>query len=514
VDNTRIRVLLIEDDEDDYILVRKLLSQITMVHYDLQWAPTYGAALEAIDRGPHDVYLLDYRLGERTGLEFLHEINAKGSAIPVVFLTGHADYGLDIEAMRAGASDYLVKGQINSDLLERSIRYAIERKRLEEQLRRVQKLEALGTLAGGIAHDFNNILAGIIGFTEMVLEDIEPDGPEHTRLRLVLKGANRGRDLVKQILAFSRKAKQDHKPLILSQTVEEGLKLLRPAIPSTIEIRSTSTTNDDQVLADASQMHQVLMNLCSNAAHAMRDKGGVLSIRISEAGFAEGDARPVPEMTPGDYVALEVGDTGSGMAPETLERIFDPFFTTKKPGEGTGLGLSVVHGILASHGGHITVESEPAKGTIFHVYLPKIAEHVLAAGGEAHSVTGGNERILLVDDEDLLVEMNKQKLARLGYEIVATTSSVDALAMFRKEPHTFDLVITDQTMPNLTGLDLAAELIKVRATIPIILCSGHSETVSPERAQETGIKAFLAKPLGKRDMAEAIRRVLDAKTEE
>jgi two-component system cell cycle sensor histidine kinase/response regulator CckA len=514
MENTRIRVLLIEDDEDDYVLVRKLLSQITMVHYDLQWAPTYRAALEAIDRGPHDVYLLDYRLGERTGLEFLHEINAKGSVIPVVFLTGHADYGLDIEAMRAGASDYLVKGQISPGLLERSIRYAIERKRLEEQLRRVQKLEALGTLAGGIAHDFNNILAGIIGFTEMVLDDIDPDSPEHRRLGLVLKGANRGRDLVKQILAFSRKTKQEHKSLTLSHTVEEGLTLLRPAIPSTIEIRSTSTVTDDQIFADPSQIHQVLMNLCSNAAHAMRDKGGVLSIRILEAGFAEGNAKPVSEMTPGEYVVLEVGDTGSGMAPETLERIFDPFFTTKKPGEGTGLGLSVVHGIIASHGGYITVESEPAKGTTFHVYLPKITEQALIEDGEAHAMTGGKERILLVDDEDLLVELNKQKLSRLGYEMVATTSSMEALAMFRKEPHTFDLVIADQTMPNLTGLDLAAELLKVRATIPIILCSGYGETALQERAQETGIKAFLTKPLGKRDMAEAIRRVLDTKKEE
>lgn len=383
-----------------------------------------------------------------------------------------------------------------------------ERLRLEEQLRQAQKMEAIGTLAGGIAHDFNNVLAGIMGFTEMVMEDLPPDGPEHRRLKLALKGANRGRDLVKQILAFSRQTGHDRKSLVLSQIIEEALRLLRPALPSTIEIVWKSLTNDDEILADPVHMHQILMNLCTNAAHAMRQEGGVLDISLSKIVIAEGDRGPVPEMVPGEYLELEVRDTGSGMTPQTLKRIFDPFFSTKK-GEGTGLGLSVVHGIVKSYDGYIIVESEPGKGSTFRVHLPKSRDLVRAEPERTASFTGGNERILLVDDEDILVELSKQRLTRFGYRVEATTGSMDALAIFRKDPHGFDLVITDHTMPGMTGMDLAAELLKIRATIPIILCTGYSETVSQERASQIGIKGFLMKPVGKDELAQAIRRALD-----
>lgn len=247
-----------------------------------------------------------------------------------------------------------------------------ERKQAEAQLRQRQKLEALGTLAGGIAHDFNNVLEGIIGFTEMVLESLSPGSRQRKRLELALKGAHRGRDLAKQILTFSRKGEQDKKPLALNQSIEEALKLLRPALPSTIEIKSKCLTKDDRVLADPVQIHQILMNLCTNAAHAMREKGGVLDIRISETVVAGGGPAPLPEMIPGEYIVLEVSDTGCGMEPETVERIFDPFFTTKETGEGTGLGLSVVHGIVEGHGGYVAVESERGQGSRFLVYLPKL----------------------------------------------------------------------------------------------------------------------------------------------
>jgi PAS domain S-box-containing protein len=400
-----------------------------------------------------------------------------------------------------------------SEAYETLQREVDEHKKTAEHLVRVQKLEALGTLAGGIAHDFNNILAGIIGFTEMVLEDINPDGPEYKRLGLALKGANRGRDLVKQILTFSRQTTQDRKPLAFKQVVEEGLKLLQPTLPSTIEIISTSSVDNDTVLADSVQMHQILMNLCMNAAHAMREKGGILNISISEASLSESNPAPVPAMRPGKYVELKVSDTGCGMEPEVLERIFDPFFTTKQQGEGTGLGLSVAHGIIKSHGGYVTVESEPGKGTVFHIYLPNIEKQKRPEDGDQLTVIRGKEHILFVDDEDILIELNKQRLSRLGYEVVATTSSTDALDLFRKEPDKFDLVITDYTMPNLTGMDLAVELLKIRATIPIILCTGHSETVSPEQAKKSGIKAFLMKPLAKQELATAIRRVLDVRSD-
>jgi PAS domain S-box-containing protein len=388
-----------------------------------------------------------------------------------------------------------------------------ERRKMESELIRAQKLEALGTLAGGIAHDFNNILAGIIGFTEMVLEDMDFSLPEHRRLELVLKGAHRGRDLVQQILAFSRRTEIDRKPLALSHTVQEALKLLRPTLPSTIEITSKCLTTDDQILADPGQIHQVLMNFCTNAAHAMLAKGGLLEITISDTMVAEG-AMPVPEMAAGEYVVLEVSDTGCGMTPEIIDRIFDPFFTTKKQGEGTGLGLSVVHGIVENHGGYLAVESAPGKGSSFYVYLPKSRDDMLSKNDDDLPIAEGKERILLVDDEDILVELNKQRLGRLGYDVVATTSSAEALDAFRREPDMFDLVITDLTMPGMTGIDLAADLLKIRPTVPIILCTGHSETISPEQARDAGIKAYLLKPSNKSEMAKAIRQVLDTRTEE
>jgi PAS domain S-box-containing protein len=382
--------------------------------------------------------------------------------------------------------------------------------KLEREVRQSQKLEALGTLAGGIAHDFNNVLAAIMGFTEIVIDDLGTNSLERRRLELVLKGAQRGRDLVKQILAFSRQGDQEREPLVLAQIVEEVLKLLKPAFPSTIEVISKNPADDYRVFANLVQMHQVIMNLCTNAAHAMEEKGGILEISILGTVVADGSPGPVPEMIPGEYVVLEVSDTGYGMSPETLDRIFDPFFTTKK--EGTGLGLSVSHGIVKGHGGYITVESEQGKGSTFRVYLPWVKRAAAVQGKEAPPLAGGKEHILIVDDEDMLVELNQQRLLKLGYDVVGTTSSTDALRIFRKEPEKFHLVITDQTMPHITGIDLAVELLKIRADIPIILCTGQNDAILPETAREVGIEGFLMKPVVNRDLAQTVRRVLDAKS--
>ena len=387
-----------------------------------------------------------------------------------------------------------------------------EQRALERQIYVAQKMEALGTLAGGIAHDFNNILAGVIGFTEMVLEDATPGSPAHKRLELALKGAHRGNDLVKQILAFSRRTIPVRKPLVFKQAVEEALNFLRPALPSTIEIISMDVADDAIVLADPGQMQQVLTNLCTNAAHAMNEKGGILEIVVSVETFAEEMHTIFHNMKPGEYVVLKVRDTGCGIEPQILDQIFDPFFTTKAPGEGTGLGLSVIHGIVEKHDGSVTVESKPGEGTTFKVYLPRIRKHEHRGAGEATLVVGGKERILIVDDEDMLVELNKQRLSRLGYEVVPTTSSTDALERFRKEPGRFDLVITDLTMPVLNGMDLATELLKIRATIPIILSTGQSEMISPKQAKRSGIKGLLMKPITKQELAATIRRVLDTTT--
>ncbi len=397
---------------------------------------------------------------------------------------------------------------------DRLTKETAEREQAEQQLRRGQKLEALGTLAGGIAHDFNNVLTGVIGFAEMVLERLTPGSKEHRRLELALKGAYRGRDLVKQILAFSRKGEQERKPLALARTVDEALALLRPALPSTIEIVWRSPAEGCRILADPVQMQQVLMNLCTNAAHAMREEGGVLEIAVSEVLVTPEGPPPFAEMEPGEYVVLEVGDTGCGMDPDTLEQIFDPFFTTKREGEGTGLGLSVTYGIVKTHGGHIAVESEPGKGSRFHVYLPGLSETGDKEDTRAPSSTGGNERILLVDDEDILVELNGERLRDLGYDVVATTASIEALRIFQEEPDRFDLILVDQTMPNLTGMDLAARLLERRPDIPIILCTGHGDRISLEALREAGIRDLLLKPFNKQELAGAIRRVLDTKVNE
>ncbi|MBP7529351.1 MAG: response regulator [Syntrophorhabdaceae bacterium] len=379
-----------------------------------------------------------------------------------------------------------------------------ERARAEAQLRQSQKMEAIGTLAGGIAHDFNNILAGIIGFTEMVLEDVPPESPIRRNLEYILKGGLRGRDLVKQILAFTRQNEQERRPVALGQLIGETLKLIRPVVPSTIDIRKNIDSVEDTVMADPVQIEQVIMNLCTNAAHAMRDTGGLLEVGLADGHFFR--ETPIPSsMKPGTYVRLSVSDTGNGMEPDILERVFDPFFTTKGPGEGTGLGLSVVHGIAKSHGGHVTAHSEPGRGSTFHVYLPKI-ESVVAGDAGGHAATlGGSECILLVDDEETIVEMNSQRLSSLGYKVVAIMNSVDALKAFEAEPGKFDLLITDYTMPHMTGMDLATAVLKIKPDFPVILSSGLDE----EMVKEAGVKAFLSKTAGKRELASLIRRVLE-----
>ncbi|OPY80406.1 MAG: Blue-light-activated protein [Syntrophorhabdus sp. PtaU1.Bin153] len=383
-----------------------------------------------------------------------------------------------------------------------------EQVRLEQQVRHGQKMEAIGTLAGGIAHDFNNIIAGIIGFIEMVLEDTPLDGPPHRKLELALKGAYRGRDLVKQILTFSRKTEPEKKPTRLGPVVGEVMPMLRASIPSTIEIRQHIQAGSDLVLADRTQIHQVLMNLCSNAAHAMANGGGVLEVQVASVDLGTDAEIKHPDLGSGKYIRLTVNDTGCGMEAHVLDRAFEPFFTTKGPGKGTGMGLSVVHGIVRSHGGAISVKSKPGQGSAFHVFLPIVEGDLATETDELKYLPRGRGRILLVDDEDLLVEMYENRLSRLGYKVIAKTSSLEALDVFRAAPERFDLVITDYTMPNMTGIDLSREMRLVRADIPIILCSGLHEPLSHETIREAGIREVLMKPVDKGEFADLVHRVL------
>jgi len=390
--------------------------------------------------------------------------------------------------------------------IERDVTHEAE---LETQLLQAQKMEAIGTLAGGIAHDFNNILAAIMGYAEMALYDV-PEGTQGRRnLEQVLKAGYRGKDLVKQIITFSRRSEQERRPMRVSPIAKETLKLLRASLPATIEIRQNIETQSGMVLADPTQIHQVLMNLCSNAAYAMREKGGVLEIRLSDVDISSDGAVSHLELDPGPYLKLTVNDTGHGMDRATIERIFDPFFTTKKPGEGTGMGLAVVHGIVKSCGGAIVVDSDPGKETTFEVFFPRIEGDSLKEADFAAPMATGNERILFVDDEEDLVDMAQQMLERLGYSVVAKTSSLEALEVFKAQPDQFALVITDQTMPHMTGADLAKELMRIRPDIPIILCTGFSEVISAEEAKTLGIREFVMKPFATREIAEITRHVLD-----
>ncbi len=382
-------------------------------------------------------------------------------------------------------------------------------KKLQEQLTQALKMEAIGTLAGGIAHDFNNILFPMFGYLEMMLEDVPKDNPLRGHLVEVFNGAKRARDLIKQILTFSRQSDHERKPLETQRVIREALKLIKSSLPTTIEIRKDIQKDCGLVLAESTQIHQILMNLCTNAYHAMEATGGKLTITLKEVELAAEDLKD-PAMIPGLYVCLTVADTGPGMEQSIIDRIFDPYFTTKEEGKGSGLGLAVIHGIVKNHGGYISVYSEPGRGAEFKVYLPVIKKQKETAKVETDTpIQKGTERILLVDDQGIIVDIERQMLERLGYHITARTSSIEALEAFRANPDKFDLVITDMTMPNMTGDKLAGEMIKIRPHIPIILCTGFSEMISKEGAESLGLKGFLMKPVVLKELSSVIRKVLD-----
>ena len=387
-----------------------------------------------------------------------------------------------------------------------------EEMNLENQLRQAHKMEAIGTLAGGIAHDFNNILAAIIGFTEMTIDEAMKGTRLKRSMQQVLKAGMRGRDLVKQILAFSRKTQGEPKPLSLTPLIRETVKLLRASLPSTIQIVLDIGTESETILASPSEMQQVLMNLGTNAAHAMREHGGILKIGLADAQFSPADALPERDMAPGAYVELTVTDTGTGMEAGVKEKIFEPFFTTKGQGQGTGLGLSVVYGIVKGLKGGITVSTEPGKGSVFSLFFPKAQGDVVPQEESAGPIPGGAARILVVDDEVALVEMAQGMLEPLGYTVIGTTDSGQALEMFCDHPDRFDVVIVDQTMPRMTGMVLAGKLLDVRPDTPIILVTGYSETISPAKAKALGVK-LLMKPFNRREIAQAIRSMLEQKKE-
>ena len=380
---------------------------------------------------------------------------------------------------------------------------------LKKQLQQAQKMEAIGTLAGGIAHDFNNILAGIVGYVELA----QMDAPDNTsvlqKLDKVLLASFRAKDLINQILTFSRQNELELKPIQISRVIREVLKLLQATLPSTIEIHQNIGSESFHILADPSQIHQLLLNLCTNAAHAMEASGGTLEVSTRSLLLDDENIDEFPELIPGCYLEMTVTDTGHGMDRNTLDRLFDPFFTTKESNKGTGMGLAVVHGIVKRHKGAIRVLSEPNKGSEFRVVLPKLENQIRLAADKQEILLGGNERILFVDDEESMVDIGSQLLERLGYRVETETDPLKVLDTFGRKQHDYDLIITDMRMPKMTGITLARRLTEIREDLPIILTTGFSELIFEGKLQKMGIKALLMKPLTMKDLAATVRKVLE-----
>jgi PAS domain S-box-containing protein len=420
----------------------------------------------------------------------IYMVNKQGKHIPVQISTSTISF----------------KGR---KVIQGIIRDLTERKKTESLLRQSQKMEALGTLSGGIAHDFNNILFSIFGYTELAMTDIPKDSRTYSFLSQVMTAADRAKELVQQILMFSRQGAQEQKPMLIQPIIKESLKLLRASVPTSIEFRQHIASACGPVLGTPSQIHQIMMNLCTNAYHAMQEKGGVLTVSLKRM---ENESKRIIGMDillPGPYVYLVIRDTGTGIQPDIINRIFEPYFTTKSQSEGTGLGLSVVHGIVKSHNGVIHVESVPGQGTAFHIYLPEvISKTKMSNAQDSQDVQRGTEKILLVDDELQLVKMAHVMLENLGYKVTSTESSMDALELFCLNPDQFDIIITDQTMPKMSGVELAKKILAVRPDIPIILCTGYSSLISKETAKAIGIKSFVSKPINRVALANMLRDAL------
>ncbi|MEI6126265.1 MAG: PAS domain S-box protein, partial [Pseudomonadota bacterium] len=451
---------------------------------------------------------LNYHLDNKKDILIWQEVIA-GKTEKIIFSKkkkdgSHVNLELTIKPVYDEGGDIISIVSIGRDITKEN--------QLEEQLRQSQKMEAIGTLSGGIAHDFNNILTGIIGFAEIAKDKVAQDTRSVYYLDQILKLSGRAANLVQQILTFSRKKRSSRKSMQLSPLIKEMLTLLQATLPSIIEIRQKLLDQGSMVEADPTQIHQVLMNLCTNAYHAMQETGGVLEIELTRVSVNQEDITPYQDIKPGPFVLLKVNDTGEGIDPAIINRIFDPFFTTKDVGKGTGLGLSVVHGIIKDHGGDIAVISEPGKGTTFSILLPEATSLSEAALKKKNNgILSGNEYILFVDDEEALTGLATMFLEPLGYKVMAVQSGQEALDLFQKAPETFDLVITDLSMPQMTGYELAQRLIEIRPEIPVILCTGYNDTIFETREKELSIKAVLIKPFNRRALAETIRKVLPSK---
>ncbi|WP_414542663.1 response regulator [Nostoc sp. CCY0012] len=610
---TPIRVLLVDDDEDDYVLTRDWFREFQVAGCELSWVDSYAAAKEAIAQHSHDVYLVDYRLGVHSGLELLREAIANGCSSPIILLTGQGDWEIDLEAMKAGAADYLEKSQLTAPLLERSIRYAMERKQTEQKIRqqaalldiatdaifvhdlddpilfwnkaaeslygwqkeeaigkktqelwqeknesllqtalkhlskngswegelhqrtklgqdiivqsrwtlvkdfgnrpqsilvvntditqkkqleaqflRAQRLESIGTLASGIAHDLNNVLAPIM-MTAQLLESHIHDERSRRLLPILLSNAKRGADLVNQVLSFTRGLEGERTLLQLKHLIIEIQQIIKETFPKFIEVTTQIPSNLWNVAGDATQLHQVLMNLCVNARDAMPNSGR-LKILAENLVIDENYAKMHIDAQVGSYVVITVSDTGIGIPSEIIDRIFEPFFTTKEVGKGTGLGLPTVLGIIKSHGGFVNVCSEPGRGTQFKVYLPAQETTETIEEVKQSLPQGNRELILVVDDEVAIRDITKTSLESHNYQAITASDGIEAIALYADHRDEISLVLTDMAMPAMDGMTTIRTLQKINPKVKIIAISGLATTEKVNAAYEIGIKAFLAKP--------------------
>jgi two-component system, cell cycle sensor histidine kinase and response regulator CckA len=626
MNNIRIKVLLVDDDEDDYILTRDWVGEFQVAGCELEWVNNYEAAKKAIANSEYDIYLVDYRLGERNGLELLHELIDSGNSTPLILLTGKGDREIDIEAMKAGAADYLEKSQLTAPLLERSIRYAIEhkhtqqkiseqaalldvatdaifvrdldkrilfwnkaaerlygwkkeeaigkqiselwqnkniahiqealnilmkngswegeieqkttfgkdiivesrwtlvpefdkkqqsilvvntditqKKQLELQFFRAQRLESIGTLASGIAHDLNNVLAPIL-MTAQLLETQLHDERSKRLLPILVGNAKRGANLVKQVLSFTRGVEGEHTLLQLKHLIIEIQQIIKETFPKTIQFSIQISKNLSPVYGDSTQLHQVLMNLCVNARDAMPN-GGTLKITVENLVVDENYTKMNLDAKVGSYVVITITDTGIGITPETLDRIFEPFFTTKELGKGTGLGLSTVLGIVKSHGGFINVYSEVGKGSEFKVYLPAIDAMETAEEQDQELPQGSGELILVVDDEAAIREITKASLENHNYQAITACDGIEAIALYAENRDKISVVLTDMVMPSMDGATTIRTLRKINPEVKIIAVSGLASSDKVNTAYQMGVKAFLSKPYTAKKLLETLNTV-------
>ncbi|MCP4757250.1 MAG: response regulator [Proteobacteria bacterium] len=501
---------LYDNAPDMYVSVDAKNAMIIECNRTLAEATGY-AKEEIVGRSIFDMYAPESAVYAETEMypTFLKTGNISGEELQIRCKDGSTiDVSLNVSAVRDPQGKILYSRSSWRDITEKK-RLEKEHRELERWLFHTQKMESLGTLAGGIAHDFNNLLFQILGYTQLAIKNLPEDAELLAFLEPVQEASNTAADLVRQILTFSRSTINELRAVTIQPIVKEALKLLRSSLPTTIEIRLNIDTQCESVLADPIQIYQVVMNLCTNAYQAMRKTGGILEVSLYETVVNSENQALYPELTIGGYVELVINDTGHGMDDNTLAKIFDPYFTTKSRGEGTGLGLGIVQGIVNGHKGAISVFSTPGKGTTFKIYLPRAeVGQVSTESPVPRELPRGKERILVVDDKQAIIEMIREMLTGLGYRVTSFSSSADALEAFRAVPREYDLVITDQTMPEMTGAELSEQLLEIRPDTPIILMTGYSEIITEDQAVRIGVRKYLLKPLEIEQLARSVRDAL------